>query len=184
MIKTVFEKAMRIGRATLLPGVIYRRMCKGHPGPAPTATRDIPIGGDLRRSTRMPDLRRLILLSVVSVLASLAVTASASAATFFSNPTPIKIPSGSEDFGAAAPYPSGIAVSGLVGPITDVDVTLHRVGHTWPDDMDIVLVSPSGDDVMVMSDACCKPTPTPTCKRNRTGSQRWDRARTSRWRTC
>ena len=101
MFKTVIEKAMRIGRAALfLPGVIRHRVSRGHPGPAPTATRDIPIGGDLRRidlrrSTRMmPDLRRLVLLSVLCVLASLAVTASASAATLFTNPTPINIPNG------------------------------------------------------------------------------------------
>jgi hypothetical protein len=45
----------------------------------------------------MPDLHGVILLCVVSVLASLAVTASALAATsFFSNPTPIKIPGGGQ----------------------------------------------------------------------------------------
>src|SRR5688572_13080128 len=110
MFKTVFEKAMRIGRATLfLLGVIYRWMCKGQPEPAPIATHGMPTRGDLRRrSTRMmPDLRGLILLSVISVLASLAVTTSASAATSFTNPTPIKILA-SGDFGAAAPYPSEI----------------------------------------------------------------------------
>jgi len=155
MIKTVFQKAMRIGRATPLLGVICRRIGKGRHGLAPTATRGMPIRGDFRRSTRMmPDLRRMILLSVISVLASLAVTASASAATFFSNPTPTKIP-GSGSAGRAAPsFPSEITVSGLVGPITDVNVTLFKVGHTWPDDMDILLVSPSGDKVMLMSDAC------------------------------
>jgi subtilisin-like proprotein convertase family protein len=154
MIKTVIEKGMRIGRATLfLPGVISRRMHRGHPGPVPTASRGMPIRRDLRRSIRLPDTRRLILLSVLSVLASLAVTASASAATSFTNPTPIKVPA-SGDFGAAAPYPSEIAVGGLTGPITNVTVTLHRVGHTIPDELDILLVSPSGEDVMLMSDAC------------------------------
>lgn len=52
------------------------------------------------------------------------------------------------------PYPSEIAVSGLTGPITDVNVTLFKVGHINPDDIDVFLVSPSGDDVMLMSDAC------------------------------
>ena len=88
MIKTVFEIPMRIGRATPLLGVIYRRMCKGPPDPRPTATRGMPIRGDLRRSTRLPDLRRLILLSVLCALASLAVTASASAATVLLEPDP------------------------------------------------------------------------------------------------
>jgi subtilisin-like proprotein convertase family protein len=99
----------------------------------------------------MPDLRRLILLSVISVLASLAVPASALAADFFSNPAPIAITAG---FAPAAPYPSEIPVSGLVGPISDVNVTLFKVGHTNPDDLDVLLVSPSGDKVMLMSDAC------------------------------
>lgn len=153
MIKTVFEKAMRIGKATPLLGVIYRRMCKGPPGPAPTAIRGMPIRRDPRRSMHILDLRRLIMLSVLGVLASLSVTASASAATFFSNPTPMKIPASGAS-GPPTPFPSQIAVSGLVGPISDVNVTLQGVGHTWPDDLDILLVSPSGDKVMLMSDAC------------------------------
>ncbi len=153
MIKTLFDKGTWIGRTTLLPGVIRRQMCKGHPGPAPTAARGMPIGRDHRRSARIPHLRRLILLSVISVLASLAVTAPASAASFFSNPTPIAIP-GSGDIGNASPYPSEIAVSGLTGPITSVAVTLHRFGHGVPSNADILLVSPSGDTVIVMSDAC------------------------------
>ncbi len=157
MIKTLFDKGTWIGRTTLLPGVIRRQMCKGHPGPAPTAARGMPIGRDHRRSPRIPNLRRLILLSVISVLASLAVTAPASAASFFSNPTPIAIP-GSGDIGNASPYPSEIAVSGLTGPITSVAVTLHRFGHGVPSNADILLVSPSGDTVIVMSDACSPAT--------------------------
>jgi subtilisin-like proprotein convertase family protein len=152
MIQTVIEKAMRIGRATLfLPAVIYPRMYEGHPGAAPTATRGMPIGGDLRRSTRtMPDLRGLIVLSVVSAVAALLLVAAPASADSFSNPTPITVAGG----GKASPYPSEIAVSGMTGPITDVNVILHRFGHTRPDAMDILLVSPSGDDVMLMSDAC------------------------------
>jgi subtilisin-like proprotein convertase family protein len=158
MIKTVFEKGIRIGRAALLLGMIRRRVRKGHPGPAPTATRGsprgMPIGGDLRRSTRMmPGLRRLILLSVLSVLASLAVTASASAGTLFTNSTPIEIPS-SGSSGPATPYPSQITVSGMSGPITDVNVTLHRVGHTFTSDIAVLLVSPSGDTVKLMQTNC------------------------------
>jgi subtilisin-like proprotein convertase family protein len=162
MIKTVFEKAMRIGRAPFLLGVIYRRMYKGHPGPAPTATRGMPIRGDLRRSllrrsTCMPDLRRLILLSVVSALAALLlVAAPASAATFpqsFANQDPITIPA-SGDIGAATPYPSSVVVSGMPGPITDVNVTLHGVGHTNPRNIGALLVSPSGDTVNVMRLNC------------------------------
>ena len=66
------------------------------------------------------------------------------------DPPPIAVPV----FGDASPYPSEIAVSGLNGPITNVTVTLQGVGHANPDIIDIFLVSPAGDDVMVMSDAC------------------------------
>jgi hypothetical protein len=98
------------------------------------------------RMTRLPIVRRLILLSVLCLLASLAVTASTSAATLFTNPSQITIP----DDGSASPYPSEISVSGLNGPITDVSVTLHRFGHADPDDVDMLLVSPSGKGVILM----------------------------------
>ena len=35
----------------------------------------------------------------------------------------------------------------MTGPITDVNVTLHRFGHTNPADVRIVLVSPTGQKV-------------------------------------
>lgn len=133
--------------------IFYKWMCKGHPGPAATATRDVPIGRDPRRSTRMPDPRGLILLSVVSTVAALLLVAAPASAETFTNPTEIKIPaSGTE--GAASPYPSSVAVSGMSGPITDVNVTLHRVGHTSPHYIQILLVSPLGDTVNLMSGNC------------------------------
>jgi hypothetical protein len=67
------------------------------------------------KMTRLPVVRRLILLVVFCLLASLAVTASTSAATLFTNPNQITIP----DEGSASPYPSEISVTGLNGPITD-----------------------------------------------------------------
>jgi subtilisin-like proprotein convertase family protein len=102
------------------------------------------------RMTRLPVVRRLILPVVFCALASLAVTASTSAATLFTNPNKITIP----DEGNASPYPSEISVSGLNGPITDISVTLHHFGHADPDDVDVLLVSPSGKGVILMSDAC------------------------------
>jgi hypothetical protein len=107
-------------------------------------------GTRIGRVARLPNLRRLILLSVLCALASLAVSASASAASFFSNPTLIKIPDAQNTDPYAAPYPSEIAVSGFVGLISDVDVTLHRVGHTVPDNLSVLLVSPRGDKVKLM----------------------------------
>ncbi len=156
MSKMVFERAMRIGRATpLLPGAIQRLMRKGHPGTAPTAARGTPGGRNPWRRSHGSDTRRLVLLLVVSVLAALLlVAAPASADTqSFANPAPITVPgSGSE--GRASPYPSSVDVSGMSGPITDVNVTLHRVGHTNPADIGVLLVSPLGDTVNVMSLNC------------------------------
>ena len=49
----------------------------------------------------------------------------------FSNTTPITI----LDSGAATPYPSSIAVSGLSGPIVKVTATIIRFSHTNPNDV-------------------------------------------------
>lgn len=55
--------------------------------------------------------------------------------------------------GTATPYPSGITVSGVTGTVTKVTVTLPDVSHTSPDDLDILLVGPLGQKVLLMSDA-------------------------------
>jgi len=73
----------------------------------------------------------------------------ASATTSFSNTASITIPSS----GVATPYPSNIAVSGLSGPVSKVTVTLLGINHTFPDDVDILLVGPGGDKFIIMSDA-------------------------------
>lgn len=70
----------------------------------------------------------------------------------FSNSTPITWP---ENVGEGVLSPSEIVVSGLVGNITKVTVTLHGVSHTRPDDFDILLQGPSGTGgVLIWSDAC------------------------------
>ena len=66
----------------------------------------------------------------------------------FFNTNPIVIPSS----GAASPYPSAITVTGMSGNITDVNVTLNNFSHTWTNDVDILLVSPTGQKLMLMSD--------------------------------
>ena len=53
---------------------------------------------------------------------------------------------------AASPYPSTVAASGLPSGITDVNVVLKGLTHTYPDDIDMLLVGPSGQRAMVMSD--------------------------------
>ena len=67
----------------------------------------------------------------------------------FSNPATIMLPM---DIGSASPYPSSIVVSGA-GAVTDVNVQLVSLSHTWPNDLDVLLVGPRGQDALIMSDA-------------------------------
>jgi hypothetical protein len=53
--------------------------------------------------------------------------------------------------GTTSPYPSELQVSGL-GFVTDVDVTLDGFSSTYPDDLDLMLVGPTGRQVTLMSD--------------------------------
>ena len=75
--------------------------------------------------------------------------ATASSTATFSNPTPIIIPT----LGVAAPYPSNITVSGLSGTVSKVTLAISNYSHTFPDDVDVLLVGPAGQKFIVISDA-------------------------------
>ena len=64
----------------------------------------------------------------------------------------ICIPGAADSVGPAAPYPDTTAVSGLSGTVTDVNLILTGVSHTYPDDMDILLVGPGSQNAIVTSD--------------------------------
>jgi hypothetical protein len=53
---------------------------------------------------------------------------------------------------AASVYPSPITVSGEVGVIQRVSVTINGFSHAFPADVDFLLVSPSGRKTVLMSD--------------------------------
>lgn len=53
----------------------------------------------------------------------------------------------------ASPYPSTIAVSGVTDPVSTVRVTLNNINQPRPDDMEILLVSPTGVKFVILSDA-------------------------------
>lgn len=73
-------------------------------------------------------------------------------AVVFSNTDPIVI-SDAAAIGTANPYPSDIVISGTTGTVTNVTVTLNTFNHTFPDDVDIMLVAPGGNNLVLMSDA-------------------------------
>ncbi len=52
----------------------------------------------------------------------------------------------------ASPYPSNISVSGIVGTVTKVVVKLNGLNHTFPSDVDMLLVGPTGQKFTVLSD--------------------------------
>ncbi len=53
----------------------------------------------------------------------------------------------------ANPYPATLNVSGLPTTIASLTATLTGINHTFPDDIDVILVSPAGQKVLLMSDA-------------------------------
>jgi len=79
---------------------------------------------------------------------SLQITTTADAAMVFPGPQ------STNGSGPAGPYPYPIPVSGMTGPVSDVNLTLPGLTHTEPADLDVMLVSPSGQHVVVMSDGC------------------------------
>jgi subtilisin-like proprotein convertase family protein len=65
--------------------------------------------------------------------------------------TPIAISTGAP--APASPYPATLNVNGVDGHIFGLTVTLTGVSHTFPDDLDVLLVGPAGQHVILMSDA-------------------------------
>ena len=87
---------------------------------------------------------------IIALVALVALPVLAGSGTF-SNPSPISIPASGTGPAAASPFPSPITVSGLTGPISDVNVTVHGYSHTWPGDVQIVLAGPGGRTVALLS---------------------------------
>lgn len=66
----------------------------------------------------------------------------------FTNNTAITIP----DSGKASVYPSAIVVADMPGVVQKITATLRGYSHSWPDDVDVLLVGPEGQKVMLMAD--------------------------------
>jgi subtilisin-like proprotein convertase family protein len=106
----------------------------------------------------------LLLAAGLAAVAALGLAASAASAATFSNDADITINDGSESCpsggattapGTATPYPSTIAVTTFPegSSITDVNVTVSGLSHGWPDDIGLLLVSPAGQSVILMTDS-------------------------------
>ena len=119
------------------------------------------VSSESRRgeTSRSPFPRRGVAASVSIALALFVGVAAPSLAhadgpTTFSNTTSIEIPQAgsANQTGPATPYPSNITVSGLAGLVTKVQVVLHGLTHGALNDVDALVVAPTGQNLVVMSD--------------------------------
>src|SRR5207237_186552 len=72
------------------------------------------------------------------------------------NPASINIgdrgPNPTDTPGPGIPYPSTITLTNQPGSISRVRVVLNNMSHTYPGDLDVLLVGPGGQKVLLMSD--------------------------------
>lgn len=66
-----------------------------------------------------------------------------------SNATSISIP---DNPTPATPYPSNITIAGAVGSITNVSVVLRNINMARPRNLEVLLVAPTGQALLLMSD--------------------------------
>ena len=75
--------------------------------------------------------------------------------TVFSNATSISVTdrgAGNPPNGISSPYPSNINVSGLVGTLNGITVTINGYTTSRPRDIDMVVVAPTGQAFLLMAD--------------------------------
>lgn len=65
----------------------------------------------------------------------------------FANPDTIII----NDNSSATPYPATITVSGLLGHVVNVTATLTNLSHSYPSDVRVLLVGPTGAKVILLA---------------------------------
>ncbi len=99
-------------------------------------------------------IRRLCLLPTALLLLGLAPALARADTHTFLNTDDLYPTENAGTFGPATHYPSTIVVSGLSGTVTKATVTLIGLDSSSPDDIDMVITGPNGQQVMLMSDAC------------------------------
>lgn len=90
-----------------------------------------------------------------NVTFAIRIGAVATTVTTFSNAGSITIPAvgtGAATGAPSAPYPSSISVSGITGTVTKVTARLNGFSHTFPSDVDVLMVGPAGQRLLLMSD--------------------------------
>lgn len=99
-------------------------------------------------------MRRFRALTGILVATALlaALIASPASAQVFNSLGTIAIPKTPNTIGPANPYPSQINVGGLTGTVSSVKVSLVGLTHTFPSDVDLLLVGPSGQNVVLLAD--------------------------------
>jgi subtilisin-like proprotein convertase family protein len=104
-----------------------------------------------------------LLAAIVAVTSVCLAAAALAGAATFSNPAAITINDGGSCApgpgfeslapAPATPYPSVITVSGLSNTVTDVNVTLTGLTHTFAKDVDVLVVGPGGEMTILMADS-------------------------------
>jgi subtilisin-like proprotein convertase family protein len=149
--------------ATLLPGggvlapsapQSYGVLVPGGPAVARPFTFTVAglCGGDLVATLALQDGAT----SFGTATFTIRIGGTATATSSFSNPTAITIPAtgtGAATGAPATPYPSNITVSGISGTVSKVTVDLFNFNHTFPSDVDVLLVGPGGQKMILLSDA-------------------------------
>lgn len=92
---------------------------------------------------------RLVMSFLVAVLALGALPSVSDASTHINVGAGVSMTT--PDVGAATPYPGTITISGMEGVIHQFFVAIN-VTHANPDDLDVLLVGPTGAKVVLMSD--------------------------------
>jgi subtilisin-like proprotein convertase family protein len=120
----------------------------------PTSSRRL---GFVRRWGRVPRVTAVSILVALGATLVVAVTplpASADTQTA-TNSAPHAIPAGglaAPDHSASSVYPAPITISGLTGTITKVTARLNGLSHANVRDVEVLLVGPAGQKMIVMAD--------------------------------
>jgi hypothetical protein len=101
-----------------------------------------------------------ILITAATIIGG--ISAVSAATLTFSNTNVIVINDSTSPPTKATPYPSPITVSNITGAyVTKVSVQIHGFAHTFPADVDIVLVGPGGLNAVLMGNVGTENKPQP-----------------------